>query len=206
MKNTISTGMIVIDRTDAEAMANVLVIASGLNSRPLSPVRTKMGRKLTVTISRPKNRLGPTSTAAPTITRLRGRGDPPAATRSSSRSRCLWAFSTMTMALSTTTPTAMAIPPRLMMLVLMPSRCMASRLHRTLVGTTKMATNSLRAWSRNRMHTRPTTTISSTSVCRRVWTDRPIRSDRSYAVLIDTPGGSPCSSSASFALASCMTW
>ena len=56
-------------------------------------------------------------------------GWPPArARRSSSWFRCLCAFSIMMIALSTTTPTAMAMPPRLMMLALMPSRYMTSRL------------------------------------------------------------------------------
>jgi len=39
--------MMVIDSTAADAIAKVLVNASGLNSRPLSPPRTKTGRKLT---------------------------------------------------------------------------------------------------------------------------------------------------------------
>ncbi len=40
----------------------------------------------------------------------------------------------MMIALSTTTPMAMAIPPRLMMLALMPSRCIANRLMSMLLG------------------------------------------------------------------------
>ena len=85
----------------------------------------------------------------------------------------------MTIALSTMTPIAIAMPPRLMMLALTPSRCITSRLASTLVGTTKIATNSLRAWSRNRMQTSPTTIISSTSVWRSVWIERSISCERS---------------------------
>ena len=49
----------------------------------------------------------------------------------------------------------------------------------TLAGTTNTATSSLRACSRNRMQTRPTTMISSTSVCLSVSTERWIRPERS---------------------------
>jgi hypothetical protein len=51
MKNIISTGTSVTDRTAAPAMAKVLVKASGLNSRPSWPSRVNTGRKETVMIS-----------------------------------------------------------------------------------------------------------------------------------------------------------
>ena len=66
--------MIVTDSSDAAAIENVLVSASGRKSRPLSPVRTKTGRKLTVMISSEKKRLGPTSVAASVMSRRADRG------------------------------------------------------------------------------------------------------------------------------------
>ncbi len=69
------------------------------------------------------------------------------------RSRCLWAFSIITIAASTIAPMAMAMPPRLMMLELMPSARMAMKAIRTPTGSMMMATSALRTCSRNTMHT-----------------------------------------------------
>ncbi len=68
-------------------------------------------------MSRLKNKAGPTSMAASISTSLRG-------LPGVARSRCLWAFSIITIAASTMAPMAMAMPPRLMMLELKPSRYM----------------------------------------------------------------------------------
>ena len=73
----------------------------------------------------------------------------------------------------------MAIPPKDMMLALIPSRFITRSDATTLEGTTKTATSSLRRWIRNRMQTSPTTMISSRSVLRSVWTDRLMSSERS---------------------------
>ena len=96
-------------------MANVLVKASGLNSRPSCASSVKIGRNETVITSRLKNSAGPTSVAA--SMRISKRGFPGGA-----RSRCLCAFSIMTMAASTIAPMAIAMPPRLMMLEPTPKR------------------------------------------------------------------------------------
>ena len=67
---TISAGTSVTDRSAAAAMAKVLVRARGPNSRPSSPSRVKIGRKLTVMMRSEKNSDGPTSLAA-SITSVR---------------------------------------------------------------------------------------------------------------------------------------
>jgi hypothetical protein len=76
----------------------------------------KTGRNDTVMTSRLKNSAGPTSVAALIRTAARVSWGP-------ARSRRLCAFSIITMAASTIAPTEIAIPPRLMMLELMPIRC-----------------------------------------------------------------------------------
>ena len=52
MKNVISTGTMVMASTAEAPMANVLVYASGLNSRPDCSCRLNTGRNDTVMISR----------------------------------------------------------------------------------------------------------------------------------------------------------
>ena len=79
---TMSAGTSVIDRMAAAAIENVLVKASGLNSRPSCDSMVKIGRKDTVMISRLKNRAGPTSLAASIKTSRRGLSG-------GARSRCL---------------------------------------------------------------------------------------------------------------------
>ncbi|MNP68980.1 hypothetical protein D3C76_1650110 [compost metagenome] len=95
--------------------------AKGPNNRPSWASRVKTGMNDRVMISRQKNNAGPTSAAASVITYQR------CSPVSSSpgwvacqASIFLWAFSIITTAASTMAPTAMAIPPRDMMLALMP--------------------------------------------------------------------------------------
>ena len=89
------------------------------------------------------------------------------------------------------------------MLALIPSRCITSRLTSTLQGTTKIATSSLRACSRKKMHTSADDDhFLDQAYAAACESARSIKSERSYAVLIMTPGGRPFSRSASFALAS----
>ena len=160
-KITISAGTSVIDRSAAAAIENVLVNASGLNSRPSCDSSVKIGMNETVMISRLKNSAGPTSEAAPIRMSIRDFPD-------SARSRCLWAFSIMTMAASTMAPIAMAIPPRLMMLDPSPSSFMAPNAIKMPTGNIKIATNALRKCKRNSTQTSATTTLSSNSVRLRV--------------------------------------
>src|SRR5512132_1179962 len=87
-------------------------------------------------ISSEKNSAGPTSMAASVSTC--SRGAPGAA-----RSKCLCAFSIITIAASIIAPTAIAMPPRLMMLELMPSACMAMNDISTPSGSVRMATKAL---------------------------------------------------------------
>ena len=73
-------------------------------------------------ISREKNSAGPTSIAASTSALSRG-------VSGAARSRCLCAFSIITIAASTIAPMAIAMPPRLMMLELMPKRVHGDERH-----------------------------------------------------------------------------
>jgi hypothetical protein len=63
-KITINAGTSVTDSSAAAAMENVLVKASGLNSRPSCDSSVKIGMKETVIIKRLKNSAGPTFDAA----------------------------------------------------------------------------------------------------------------------------------------------
>ncbi|MCY1309991.1 hypothetical protein D9M69_494650 [compost metagenome] len=95
--------------------------ASGPNKRPSWASRVKTGMNDRVMISRQKNSAGPTSAAASVITCqwCSPFSDSPgwAACQAST---FLCAFSIITTAASTMAPMAMAIPPRDMMLALMP--------------------------------------------------------------------------------------
>ena len=59
MKSPIATGTSVTDSRLAAAIANVLVKASGLNSRPSWPSSVNTGRNDTVMISSEKKSAGP---------------------------------------------------------------------------------------------------------------------------------------------------
>src|SRR6266704_2015103 len=83
---------------------------------------------------------------------------------SGSRSMCLCRFSIMTMAASIIAPIAIAIPPRLMMLALIPSQRVRASAMSTPSGSVARATSALRVCSRNNAHTRPTMIDSSISV------------------------------------------
>ena len=211
-KSTISAGTSVTERNAAAAIANVLVKARGRNSRPSTCSSVKTGRKETVTMSSEKNRLGPTSLAA-AMTASRRRvastaaeaGSPPLFPPPPSRSRCLCAFSTITRLASTITPMAMARPPRLMMLALMPSRYMMPSETSRPTGIVTSATKALRACSRKRSTTSITTSSSSQIWVVSVFTARPMRAERSYSVTTSTPSGSPGASSARRAFTRSMT-
>ena len=76
-------------------------------------------------------------------------------------SRRLWAFSTMTILASTIAPIAMAMPPRLMMLELMPSKCIGINASATAIGSTIIGTSELPKCSKKMMMTSATTMPSS---------------------------------------------
>jgi len=69
MNIVIKTGTSVIDRTDAAAMANVFVNASGRNIRPSCASSRKTGMKDTMMIASEKKIGRPTCFAARMITR-----------------------------------------------------------------------------------------------------------------------------------------
>ena len=121
---------------------------------------------------REKNRAGPTSLeAAAMIAQW--------SLRPRSRARWRWAFSICTMPASTMAPTAMAIPPRDMMLALIPWPHMTMKETRMPRGRVKTAAKALRKWSRKSPQTAATTRHSSTSFSRRWPTARRMRPERS---------------------------
>jgi hypothetical protein len=123
-------------------------------------------------ISRLKNSAGPTSRHASDISPWRER-------LPSSRSMCLCAFSIITMAASTIAPIAIAMPPRLMMLELRPSACIAMKAISTPTGSITIATSALRRCSRNSAQTSATIRLSSRRVLRSVSMARWISCERS---------------------------
>ena len=168
-------GTSVTERSAAKAMENVLVNASGLKSRPSVPSSVNTGRNATV-ITRSEKKIGrPTSTSAAVTTSWRGVGRP-ADSQSSSR---LCTFSTTMIAASTMAPMAMAIPPRLMMLAPRRRAAIGTKASSTAMGNIKMGTSVERTCSRKTRMTSATTTISSSSVWRRVSMLARIRVERS---------------------------
>jgi len=117
------------------------------------------------------NSAGPTSRAAANTRSQWG--------RSGSRSMCLCRFSIITMAASIIAPIAIAIPPRLMMLALMPSQRISASAISTPSGRVARATSALRACNRNNAQTRPTMIDSSISVRHNVLMEPWIRFERS---------------------------
>src|SRR3989338_9053142 len=103
-------------RKAAMAIEKFLVKAKGLKRRPSCPSKAKIGRK-EMAITNSEKKLGrPTSLIALIKTSLKLPTRPPACQRSS----FLWAFSTTTTAASTKAPIATAIPPKDMMLEVVP--------------------------------------------------------------------------------------
>src|SRR5437667_407478 len=151
-----SAGTSVTESSAAAAIAKVLVSASGRNNRPSWSSSVKTGRNDSVIMRRDMNSAGPTSRAAAKTRSQCG--------RSGSRSMCLWRFSIMTMAASIIAPIAIAIPPRLMMLPLIPSQRISANAMSTPSGKVASATRALRACNRNSAHTRPTMIDSSINV------------------------------------------
>src|SRR5438132_682753 len=178
-----SAGTSVTESSAAAAIAKVLVSASGRNSRPSWSSNVNTGRNDSVMIRRDMKSAGPTSRAASKTRSQCG--------RSGSCSMCLWRFSSITIAASIMAPIAMAIPPRLMILPLMPSERVTASDTRMPSGSVAIATRALRACSRNTAQTSATMTDSSSSVRHSVLMDPWIKSERSYVGTIRTPAGGP---------------
>ncbi len=140
--------------------------------RPSCASSVNTGRNEMVMMSRLKNSAGPTSRHA---AMMASRREPPGFRCS----RCLCAFSIITIAASTIAPIAIAMPPRLMMLELRPSACIAMNAISTPMGSMTIATRALLTCSRNTMQTSATMMLSSISVRFRVSMARWIRSERS---------------------------
>ena len=154
MKKPMKMGTrVTASRADAP-IAKVLVNASGLKSRPDCPVSEKTGRKETVMTSNEKKSDGPTSFAASIMRSHRLFFFP-------SRSICLWAFSIMMIAASIMAPIAIAIPPKDMMLALIPNGYMTINEIRMPTGIVTMATKADRRCHKKMMQTRATMILSS---------------------------------------------
>jgi len=85
----------------------------------------------------------------------------------------------MTIAASTSVPIAMAMPPRDMMLALMPCSRMTTKAESTAIGVTITTISPERTWNRNTRHTSATTMNSSSSLRLRLSTARWISVERS---------------------------
>ena len=91
----------------------------------------------------------------------------------------LWLASIITISASTVAPTAMAMPPRLMMVAGMSRSHMGTKATATASGRESMGRSAERRCSRKRMMTAETTTASSRSAVLRVSMDRRISAERS---------------------------
>ncbi|CAI8168918.1 MAG: Uncharacterised protein [Pseudidiomarina mangrovi] len=153
--------------------------AKGANSRPSCASRANTGTKLMVIISSDRNSAGPTSLLALPINCqcAAPRGSWPCSWRYCSS--CLWAFSTITIAASTNAPIAIAMPPKLIILALIPSQRITAKLINTASGRVITATKVERKCSKNNKVISPTKAISSSNFCRRLSTARSIKAERS---------------------------
>jgi hypothetical protein len=150
----------VTDSTAAKPIVQVFVYASGLKRRPSVSSRAKIGRNETVITSNAKKTEGPTSCIARTTTRTRSSLRPDC----SQSSRRLWTFSIRMIEASTIAPIATAMPPRDMMLAVMPWATIGTKASTTPIGIVRIGTSALRAWSRKPKITSETISISSISV------------------------------------------
>src|SRR5213594_3916890 len=132
-----SVGTSVTESSAAAAIAKVLVSASGRNSGPSWSSSVNTGRKESVMMRSDMNSAGPTSRAAANTRSQFG--------RSGSCSTCLCRFSSITIAASIMAPIAMTIPPRLMILPLMPSQRVTASDTRMPSGSVAIATREQRA-------------------------------------------------------------
>ncbi len=159
----------------AAAMTRVFVSASGRKSRPVSPANANTGKKLSAVIS--------------SETRIAGASVPAAATSAPRRSAAEASFgilssrrcdaSSATTSASTAIPSAMPIPPRLMIVAAIPKSRMPMNVKRSTTGKVSSGTSALRPISKNAKITSATTPISSHSARSKVWSTRLASSKRS---------------------------
>ncbi len=159
----------------AERITSVLVRASGRSSRPVSPVNASTGRKLSAAISSETRMAGAKDPAAPAIRACRSVAGMPGSRVSSRR----WQASSATTSASTAIPSAMPIPPRLMMVAGNPRSHIAAEVIKRTSGNVKSGASALRGWSRKTRITSTTTATSSASARNSVRWIRSIRSERS---------------------------
>ena len=172
----------VIESSDAAAIAKVLVNASGRNSRPVSPPKANTGRKLTVMISRLKNSVGPTSLAAAMNHFHAGRASPVARAW---RDALLFAIQMLVRIFHHDNRAVHhdadgnRDPAQAHDVGVDAQQVHDQQTEEHAGGQHENGDQSLRPCSRNTMQTSATTAISSSNVWRRVWIDRSIRSERS---------------------------
>ena len=89
----------------------------------------------------------------------------------------------------------MAMPPKDMMLALMPWARMAANATRIATGRLRMTVSDERTWNRKMAQTAATMANSSASVVVRLSMARSMSAERSYTVTTSTPSGRPAASS-----------
>jgi len=149
-------------------MAKVLVKASGVKSSPSWPERAKMGRKETTTSASAKKMGRPTCCAAWMIVSKRSAGVSSRPRTSLLRRSFLCAFSIMTMLASIMAPMAMAMPPRLMMLLPMPNSFISRKVVPMTRGRMSSTISDERRCMRNSPMTATTMMLSSMRVLLRL--------------------------------------
>ncbi len=164
-----------IATTAAETMTSVLVIASGRRSRPVSSVNANTGRKLSAVINREVRIAGATVPAAAMIAARRS----PAEAFLPRLSILRWQASSATTSASTAMPSAMPIPPRLMIVAGTPRSRIPAKVRNRASGSVASGTNALGPWSRNIRMTSTTTPTSSVRARSSVCSTRLARSSRS---------------------------
>ena len=164
-----STGTSVSDNSSEAPRAKTMVNATGANSLPSSPCSVSSGMKVRQMIRMPAATGVATSRAAANTRCSRGRCAPGA----SGASR-LTAFSTTTTAASTSMPMAMASPPRLIRLALMPVMRISRKVDSAANGSISATTSAARRSPRNSSSRITTSTVASSSACSTVLTARVI--------------------------------
>ena len=168
-------GATVTATSAAATITSVLVKASGRRRRPVSPEKANTGRKLSAVMSSEVRIAGVTVPAAARIEARRVPTSPPGPCPSMRR----WQASSATTSASTAIPSAMAMPPRLMIVADTPKRRIPAKVRKRTSGSVTSGTSALRPCRRNSRITSTTTPTSSASARSSVWSTRLARSRRS---------------------------
>ena len=164
-----STGTSVSDSSSETPRANTMVSATGTNSLPSNPCSVSRGMKVRQMMRMPEATGTATSRAAANMRCRRGW----CALGACGSSR-LTAFSTTTTAASTSMPMAIARPPKLIKLALMPTRRISKKVPSAASGSITATTSAARSSPRNRSSRMTTSTVASSKALSTVPTARSI--------------------------------